>query len=167
MWALFCRSTLAFFAGAINSPIRAKILKLWKDDSEIFVNFGRLPTPYSQAMLKSKFCLHAKGYEVNTARIGDALYYGCVPIIFADHYDLPFNDILNWKSFSLVVSTIDIPLLKDVLHGIGLKKYNKLRNNALKVRNHFQWHLPPLDYDAFHMVMYELWLRRHVLRVPL
>ncbi|XP_057859153.1 probable glycosyltransferase At5g03795 isoform X2 [Cryptomeria japonica] len=161
------KSTLAFFAGEINSPIRAKILKVWKDDSEISVHFGRLPTPYSEAMLKSKFCLHAKGYEVNTARIGDSLYYGCVPIIFADHYDLPFNDILNWKSFSLIVSTIDIPLLKDVLYDTGLKKYSKLQNNALKVRKHFQWHMPPLDYDAFHMVMYELWLRRHVLRVPL
>ncbi|GLJ31926.1 hypothetical protein SUGI_0642600 [Cryptomeria japonica] len=161
------RNTLAFFAGGINSHVRAKILEVWKNDSEISVHFGRLPTPYSEAMLRSKFCLHAKGYEVNTARIGDALYYGCVPIIFADHYDLPFNDILNWKSFSLVISTLDIPLLKDVLHSRGLKQYNELQSNALKVRKHFQWHMPPLDYDAFNMVMYELWLRHHVLRAPL
>lgn len=161
------RNTLAFFAGAINSPVRARLLEVWKDDPEISVHFGRLSTPYSEALLHSKFCLHVKGFEVNTARIGDALYYGCVPIIIANHYDLPFNDILNWKSFSLVVATLDIPLLKDILHRISLKQYTKLQKNVLKVRKHFQWHMPPVDYDAFNMVMYELWLRRHVLRIPL
>ncbi|GLJ31928.1 hypothetical protein SUGI_0642620 [Cryptomeria japonica] len=161
------RSTLAFFAGAVNSPVRAKLIEAWKNDSEISVHFGRLSTPYSEALLKSKFCLHVKGFEVNTARIGDALYYGCVPIIIANHYDLPFNDVLNWKSFSLVVPTLDIPLLKDVLHNISIKQYQNLKENALNVRKHFQWHMPPLDYDAFNMVMYELWLRCHVLRIPL
>lgn len=161
------RNTLAFFAGEINSPVRARLLEVWKDDPEISVHFGRLSTPYSEALLQSKFCLHVKGFEVNTARIGDALYYGCVPIIIANHYDLPFNDILNWKSFSLVVATLDIPLLKDILHRISLKQYTKLQKNVLKVRKHFQWHMPPVDYDAFNMAMYELWLRRHVLRIPL
>eukprot|EP01018_Ginkgo_biloba_P011043 Gb_34769 [translate_table: standard] len=161
------RSTLAFFAGENNSPVRAKLVDVWKNDSEIFVHFGRLSTPYSEALLQSKFCLHVKGFEVNTARIGDALYYGCVPIIIANHYDLPFNDVLNWRSFSLVVTTLDIPLLKDVLHRITLKQYSTLHKNVLKVKKHFEWHTVPVDYDAFHMVMYELWLRRHVLRVPL
>lgn len=161
------RKTLAFFAGAINSPVRTRLLEVWKDDPEIFVNFGRLSTPYSEALLQSKFCLHVKGFEVNTARIGDALYYGCVPVIIANYYDLPFNDILNWKSFSLVVPTLDIPLLKDILHRISLKQYSELQKNVLEVRKHFQWHVPPVDYDTFNMVMYELWLRRHVLRIPL
>ncbi|KAF9613843.1 hypothetical protein IFM89_012391 [Coptis chinensis] len=144
--------------------IRKKLLEVWKNDSEIYVNFGRLRTPYSDALLGSKFCLHVKGFEVNTARIGDALYYGCVPVIIANHYDLPFTDILNWKSFSLVVDTSDIPLLKKILHGVSSDEYRVLQRNALKVRKHFQWNLFPTDYDAFYMVMYELWLRRNSLR---
>ncbi|KAK6139777.1 hypothetical protein DH2020_026453 [Rehmannia glutinosa] len=159
------RSKLAFFAGSINSPVREKLLQVWENDSEISVHFGHLPTSYSEELLRSKFCLHVKGFEVNTARIGDALYYGCVPVIIANHYDIPFQDILNWKSFSIVVATLDIPFLKKILQGISVEEYSILQNNVLKVRKHFQWHLSPVDYDAFYMVMYELWLRRSSSRI--
>lgn len=161
------RKKLAFFAGSINSPVRERLLQVWRNDSEISVHFGRLTTPYADELLGSKFCLHVKGFEINTARIADSLYYGCVPVIIANHYDLPFADILNWKSFSIVVATLDIPLLKQVLKGISLDEYLMLQSNVLKVRNHFQWHVSPVDYDAFYMVMYELWLRRSSVRVPL
>ncbi|KAL0338751.1 UNVERIFIED_CONTAM: putative glycosyltransferase [Sesamum angustifolium] len=159
------RSKLAFFAGTINSPVREKLLQVWENDSEISVHFGHLTTSYSKELLGSKFCLHVKGFEVNTARIGDALYYGCVPVIIANHYDLPFQDILNWNSFSIVVATLDIPLLKRILQGISVAEQLILQNNVLKVRKHFQWHLSPVDYDAFYLVMYELWLRRSSSRV--
>ena len=87
--------------------MREKLLKFWRNDSEIFAHFGRLKTPYADELLGSKFCLHVKGFEVNTARIADSLYYGCVPIIIANYYDLPFADIPNWKSFSIAVVTVD------------------------------------------------------------
>lgn len=160
------REKLAFFAGSINSPVRENLLETWRNDSEIFVHFGRLTTPYDKELLGSKYCLHVKGFEVNTARIGDALYYGCVPVIIANHYDLPFSDILNWERFSIIVATLDIPLLKEILKGISFDEYLKLQRNVLEVRNHFQWHVSPVDYDAFYMVMYELWLRRSLIRVP-
>ncbi|KAL2456342.1 Exostosin family protein [Abeliophyllum distichum] len=159
------RTKLAFFAGSMNSPVREKLLQVWRDDSEISVHFGHLKTSYAEELLASKFCLQVKGFEVNTARIGDALYYGCVPVIIANHYDLPFQDILNWQSFSVVVATLDIPLLKKILRGISIEEYLVLQRNVLKVREHFQWHLSPVDLDAFYMVMYELWLRRSTLRV--
>ncbi|XP_027351138.1 probable glycosyltransferase At5g03795 [Abrus precatorius] len=162
------RKKLAFFAGAVNSPIRVKLLETWKNDSEIFVHHGRLKTPYADELLGSKFCLHVKGFEVNTARVGDSLYYGCVPVIIANYYDLPFADVLNWKSFSVVVNSLDIPLLKKILKGIiSSNEYLMLQSNVLKVRQHFQWHSPPLDFDAFYMVMYELWLRRSTIKIAL
>ncbi|KAF4397127.1 hypothetical protein G4B88_008973 [Cannabis sativa] len=160
------RKKLAFFAGGINSPVREKLLQVWRNDTEIFVHYGRLKTPYADELLGSKFCLHVKGFEVNTARIADSLYYGCVPVVIANYYDLPFNDILDWKTFSVIVPTMDIPLLKEILKNISYDEYLRLQSNVLKVRKHFQWHLKPIDYDAFHMVMYELWLRRSFLRFP-
>ncbi|KAG8472175.1 hypothetical protein CXB51_036146 [Gossypium anomalum] len=161
------RKRLAFFAGAVNSPVRIALLKVWANDTEIFAHVGRLNTTYSEQFLGSKFCIHVKGFEVNTARVADALFYGCVPIILANHYDLPFTDILNWKSFSVVVHHIDIPVLKKILQGITNEEFAMLQSNALRVRKHFQWHTPPIDFDAFHMSMYELWKRRSVVRVRL
>lgn len=159
------RSRLAFFAGSVNSPVRKKLTEAWGNDSLILVHAGRLATPYEEGLLNSKFCLHVKGFEVNTARIGDAIYFGCVPVIIANYYDLPFADVLNWKSFSLVVATLDIPLLKKILLDVSSEQYVMLQKNVLKVRKHFQWHSFPVDYDAFYMVMYELWLRRSTVKL--
>ncbi|XP_051131842.1 probable glycosyltransferase At5g11130 isoform X2 [Andrographis paniculata] len=154
------RKKLAFYAGAMNSRVREFLVRTWQNDSDISVHHSRLKTSYSKAFLESKFCIHAKGFEVNTARIGDALYYGCVPVILADHYDLPYADILNWGSFSVVVPTEDIPNLKVILGGIRAEEYLRLQRNVVRVQKHFLWHRRPADYDAFHMVMFELWLRR-------
>eukprot|EP00249_Psilotum_nudum_P000746 c12852_g1_i1 orf=130-1143(+) len=161
------RKTLAFFAGAANSRVRAALVEIWSNDTEILVNSRRISTPYSTALLTSKFCLHVKGFEVNTARIADALYYGCVPVILSNNYDLPFNDVLDWNKFSLVISTLDMSLLKDVLKEVKPSYYRNLHKNLMQVRRHFEWHAPPKEYDAFYMVMYELWRRRHMLRFPL
>ncbi|KAL7613382.1 probable glycosyltransferase At5g03795 [Lactuca sativa] len=162
------REMLAFYAGAMNSRVRESLVRTWMNDTEISVHQKRLKTPYSNSLLGSKFCIHAKGFEVNTARIGDAIYYGCVPVVLADHYDLPFADILDWSRFSVVVSTEDIPFLKKILKEIvDSDKYVKLQKNVLKVQNHFQWHRKPIDFDTFYMVMYELWVRRSSIRIRL
>lgn len=159
------RKKMAFYAGAMNSRVREFLVKAWENDSDVEVHRARLKTPYSEALLDSKFCIHAKGFEVNTARIGDALYYGCVPVVLADYYDLPYADILEWNSFAVVVSTVDIPALKRILEGIGDEEYVRLQRNVMRVQRHFQWHRIPVDFDAFHMVMYELWLRRSHVRI--
>ncbi|KVI09464.1 probable glycosyltransferase At3g42180 [Cynara cardunculus var. scolymus] len=162
------RKMLAFYAGAMNSRVRESLVRTWVNDTEIGVHQNRLKTPYSESLLGSKFCIHAKGFEVNTARIGDAIYYGCIPVVLADHYDLPFTDILDWRSFSVVVSTEDIAFLKKILREIvDSNEYIKLQKNVLKVQNHFQWHKQPVDFDTFYMVMYELWLRRSSIRIHL
>lgn len=150
----------------MNSKVRAALVNTWKNNTQISVHSSRLKTPYSEALMNSMFCIHAKGFEVNTARIGDAIYYGCVPVILADHYDLPYADILNWKSFSVIVTTIDIPMLKEILLRLSLSnEYSKLQRNVIRVRKHFRWHKVPMDYDIFHMVIKELWDRRSLVRM--
>ncbi|CAK9856733.1 unnamed protein product [Sphagnum jensenii] len=159
-----CRTRLAFFAGAINSEVRFQLRDEWGDDDEIMVHKGKVPFPYSEALLTSKFCLHVKGYEVNTARLGDAMFYGCVPVVIANYYDLPFADILNWHKFAIVIPTLDIPLLKKTLKAVTPAQYSQMHQYVVQVRKHFQWHSPAREFDAFYMVMYELWIRRHSLR---
>jgi hypothetical protein len=158
------RTRLAFFAGAINSEVRFQLRDEWGDDDEIMVHKGKVPFPYSEALLTSKFCLHVKGYEVNTARLGDAMFYGCVPVVIANYYDLPFADILNWHKFAIVIPTLDIPLLKKTLKAVTPAQYSQMHQYVVQVRKHFQWHSPAREFDAFYMVMYELWIRRHSLR---
>ncbi|KAF3669775.1 hypothetical protein FXO37_08849 [Capsicum annuum] len=74
------------------------------------------------------------GYEVNSPRIVEAIYYECVPVIIADNFALPFSEVLNWTAFSVVVSEKDIPKIKDILSNIPLRPYF-----------HSDWAGDPLD----------------------
>lgn len=158
------RTRLAFFAGAANSPVRRELVRLWGKDDQILIHQGKVPYPYSRGLLTSKFCLQVKGFEVNTARLGDSMFYGCVPVIIADYYDLPWQDILDYTKFSIVVANDDIPLLKKTLEAVTDEQYAELHKNVMLARKHFIWHNPAEEYDAFYSVMYELWKRRHIVR---
>ncbi len=155
---------MAFFAGSLNSNVRVQLQETWQNDDEILIHSGKVTFPYSEGLLTSKFCLHVKGFEVNTARLGDAMFYGCVPVVIANYYDLPYADVLDWHKFSIVVPTFDIPLLKEILKSVTPARYSKMHQYVLQVRQHFQWHTPAREFDAFYMVMYELWIRRHTVR---
>ncbi|KAL4191814.1 hypothetical protein AMTRI_Chr06g169090 [Amborella trichopoda] len=157
------RTRLIFFSGrAQNSRVRQELIATWQNDTSMDVFSGYPPFPVEEGFKRSRYCLHVKGYEVNTARISDALNYGCVPVIVSDHYDLPFANVLDWTKFAVIVSHGDVRFLKQILMSIPRKTYIGLYSNLLIVRKHFRWHATPRGYDAFHMTAYQLWLRRGI-----
>ncbi|KAG2706318.1 hypothetical protein I3843_05G087900 [Carya illinoinensis] len=163
------RHKLVFFSGRIqNSVIRQELITLWENDSDMDVFSGSPPYPYEEGFRRSKYCLHVKGYEVNTARVSDAIHYGCVPVIISNHYELPFANILDWSKFSVIINHGEISLTKQRLLSIPRRKYLNMFHNLRRVRRHFLWHETPRGFDSFHMTAYQLWLRRsiHRLRLP-
>ncbi|XP_027349173.1 probable glycosyltransferase At5g03795 [Abrus precatorius] len=156
------RSVLAFFAGGLHGPIRPVLLEHWENkDNDIQVH-KYLPkgVSYYEMLRKSKFCLCPSGYEVASPRVVEAIYTGCVPVLISDHYVPPFNDVLNWKSFSVEVSVKDIPYLKEILMSISPRQYIRMQRRVGQVRRHFEVHSPPKRYDVFHMILHSVWLRR-------
>ncbi|KAM0895701.1 hypothetical protein ACQ4PT_023659 [Festuca glaucescens] len=124
------RRILAFFAGNVHGRVRPILLRHWgdghDDDMRVYALLpGRVSRRmnYIQHMKNSRFCLCPMGYDVNSPRIVEALYYECVPVIIADNFVLPFSDVLDWTAFSVVVAEKDIPDLKKILQGISLRRY--------------------------------------------
>ncbi|KAI3467858.1 hypothetical protein Pfo_024524 [Paulownia fortunei] len=160
------RTKLVFFAGRVqNSGIRQELLTLWENDTSFSIFSGHPSFPYEEGFRRSKYCLHVKGYEVNTARVIDAIHYGCIPVLISNYYDLPFANILDWSKFSIIVNQGDIALLKNILTSVSEQMYLNLYQNLCMVRKHFRWHAMPMSYDAFHMTAYQLWLRRGLHRI--
>ncbi|RYR71286.1 hypothetical protein Ahy_A02g005564 isoform B [Arachis hypogaea] len=161
------RSILAFFAGGVHGPIRPILLEQWENKDEDIKVHKYLPkgVSYYGMLRKSKFCLCPSGYEVASPRVVEAIYTGCVPVLISDHYVPPFSDVLNWKSFSVEVSSRDIPKLKEILTNISSRQYIRMQRRVDNIRRHFEVHYPPKRFDVFHMILHSVWLRRLNIRI--
>ncbi|XP_052175019.1 probable glycosyltransferase At5g03795 isoform X2 [Diospyros lotus] len=139
------RPVLVFYAGGIHGPIRPVLLEHWENkDPDVQVH-QYLPenVSYYGMMRKSKYCICPSGYEVASPRMVEGLYMGCVPVLIKDHYVIPFSDVLNWETFSVIVAVEDIPNLKRILMGISSTQYLKMQRRGLQMRRHFEVNSPP------------------------
>ncbi|KAL9677462.1 hypothetical protein QQ045_005693 [Rhodiola kirilowii] len=159
------RDTLAFFAGRMHGYLRPLLIKHWADKDPDMKIFGKLPKSkhqrnYIQYMKSSKYCICARGYEVNSPRVVEAIFFDCVPVIISDNFVPPFFEILNWESFAVFVPEKDVPNLKTILLSISEKRYIEMHRRVKKVQQHFLWHAKPEKYDIFHMILHSIWFNR-------
>ncbi|KZV22813.1 catalytic [Dorcoceras hygrometricum] len=160
------RTILAFYAGSMHGYLRTILLEYWKDKESDMKIFGPMPPGvaskmnYILHMKSSKYCICPKGYEVNSPRVVEAIFYECVPVIISDNFVPPFFEVLKWDAFSIILAEKDIPNLKKILVSIPEKKYLELQLGVRKVQQHFLWHPKPLKYDLFHMTLHSIWYNR-------
>ncbi|KAF3441884.1 hypothetical protein FNV43_RR15799 [Rhamnella rubrinervis] len=160
------RRILAFYAGNMHGYVRPILLKYWKDKDPDMKIFGPMPPGvaskmnYIQHMKSSKYCICPKGYEVNSPRVVEAIFYECVPVIISDNFVPPFFEVLNWDAFSIIIAEEDIPRLKDILLSIPQERYLEMQLAVRKVQKHFLWHARPIKYDLFHMTLHSIWYSR-------
>ncbi|KAJ0736116.1 putative xylogalacturonan beta-1,3-xylosyltransferase [Helianthus annuus] len=159
------RSILAFFAGQMHGDVRPILLKHWENKDPDMKIFRKLPNSkgnknYINYMKTSKYCICAKGYEVNSPRVVEAIFHECVPVIISDNFVPPFFEILNWEAFAVFVPEKDIPNLKNILLSISNRRYLVMQQRVKKVQQHFLWHVKPVKYDIFHMILHSVWYNR-------
>lgn len=160
------RPTLAFFAGNMHGTLRPVLLHHWENKYPDFKIFGRMPAgveskmAYIHHMKTSKYCICPRGYEVNSPRVVESIFYECVPVILSDNFVPPFFEVLNWEAFSVILPEKDVPRLKEILESISEEKYQALQMAVRNVQKHFLWHSSPVKYDLFHMILHSIWFNR-------
>ncbi|OMO76582.1 Exostosin-like protein [Corchorus olitorius] len=120
---------------------------------------------YEERLAISKFCLFEYGPDISA--IGEAMSFGCVPVVITDRpiQDLPLMDLLTWQKLAVFVGTNGgAREIKRVLGRVVVEEFEEMSASAVVASKHFVWNETPQPYDAFHMVMYHLWLRRHTIR---
>ncbi|KAL1202216.1 putative glycosyltransferase [Cardamine amara subsp. amara] len=157
------RTILAFFSGNLHGYVRPILLDQWSSRPEPDMKiFNRIDhKSYIRFMKQSRFCVCAKGYEVNSPRVVESILYGCVPVIISDNFVPPFLEVLDWESFAVFVPEKEIPNLRKILISIPVWKYVEMQKRVLKVQKHFMWHDgEPVRYDIFHMILHSVWYNR-------
>lgn len=150
------------------------LIKELRADSEFLVDSEPLDQLGFQERIRiSKFCLFEYG-KGDVSGINDALRHGCVPVVITDRpiQDLPLMDVLRWQEMAVFVgwnkgrAGVKVEELKRVLYRTcgGDDRYGEVRGLGVTAGKHFVWNEQPQPYDAFHMLMYQLWLRRHTIR---
>ncbi|CAJ1974762.1 unnamed protein product [Sphenostylis stenocarpa] len=156
------RTILAFFAGHLHGYIRYLLLHTWKNKDQDVQVYEEIPEgiSYYAKLRSSRFCLCPSGYEVASPRIVEAIFAECVPVLISENYVPPFDDVLNWKSFSVQVAVKEIPNIKKILTGISDRQYSRMQRRVKQVQRHFVPNEPPQRYDMFHMTVHSIWLKR-------
>jgi len=65
------------------------------------VSVGGFTEGYHELLGRSIFCLAPRGITPWTIHLYVALLAGCIPIILSDAFELPFQDLIDWPSFSI------------------------------------------------------------------
>ncbi|KAB0370685.1 hypothetical protein FD755_017094 [Muntiacus reevesi] len=68
---------------------------------------------YPQVLQEATFCMVLRGARLGQAVLSDVLRAGCVPVIIADSYVLPFSEVLDWKrwKWGSVSNPLFLPLI--------------------------------------------------------
>lgn len=159
------RRILAFFAGSMHGYLRPVLLNCWQNKDPEMKIYRQIPKKrgemsYAQYMKSSKYCICPRGFEVNSPRVVEAIFFECVPVIISDNFVPPFFEALNWESFAVFVLEKDIPNLKNILSSIPKNRYLEMQQRVKLVQQHFLWHTKPVKYDVFHMILHSIWYNR-------
>ncbi|CAK7355300.1 unnamed protein product [Dovyalis caffra] len=134
------RSKLGFWAGSPNSDVRKNLLIFHKSVPEFDFHFisetkkAALLDAYQNELYGSKFCICPRGKNhAGGICLTELMNFGCIPVILSDFYDLPFNDVLDWTNFSVILKEDDVPDLEKILKGIPEENYKKMHQNLLQV----------------------------------
>ena len=72
-------------------------------------------------------------------RLIDAIVTGCIPVVIADHYELPLQGIVDWASISVRISENDIGDLQRILERISATQREAMRTALSVVAPRFVW----------------------------
>ena len=146
------KSLLMFYAGW-NYDTRMKLVNYYKNDSDVIVRRSIPKYDYNTNMSRTKYCPVCGGFSQWTPRLMEAIYYGCIPVILSDHWELPFSHIVNWTKFSVRVMSNQYKNIKEIIRSLP---YDEMHKNLKLVQPIFRYHLHSYtENDMFPIFIYE------------
>ncbi|KAG0255580.1 hypothetical protein DFQ27_006188 [Actinomortierella ambigua] len=106
---------------------------------------------YAQLLARSKYGLSPQGWTLDTTRVWEYIAFGVVPVIIADGIIMPFEDDIDWDSFTVRIRRADAHRLDQILRSITPEEYERKRQALWE---HGRQVL--LTRDAWHLIVRQL-----------
>lgn len=90
---------------------------------------------YPDVLQDSTFCLVLRGARLGQMVFFDAIMSGCIPVVVADTYVLPFSEVLDWKRASVSIYEDELSDLISIL-----KSYSDERIAEMRSKVRWFWH---------------------------
>ena len=138
---------LASFVGSDTHPIRRDIVHLYEDNPDFKIitkpwsfNVNRSDQyNFTEVTKRSIYTLCPRGYGAQSFRTYEAMQLGSIPVyIHDDNVWLPYNDIVPWDTFSVLVHQKDLPDLEKILTSISINQcFDMKKVGEDMIKNYF------------------------------
>ena len=122
------KDIFASFIGVIygrNNLIREKLHNDLKNKDRYLFENSISYEAFSNVMSRSIFSLCPRGYGATSFRICEALQHGSIPVYISDKPWIPFNDMINFNDYGVIIDTKDIGNVDNILKSIPKEEIEK------------------------------------------
>lgn len=88
---------------------------------------------YPEVLGQSNFCLIFRGERMGQFALLEAMAANCIPIIVMKSQVLPFEEILDWKLFSVLIMEKHLNTVIDVITAISEKRLKQMQSSLYHV----------------------------------
>ncbi|XP_055929994.1 exostosin-2-like [Argiope bruennichi] len=85
---------------------------------------------YPEVLEESTFCLIIRGARLGQTVLSDAMKAGCIPVIVADGYVLPFAESIDWQRASISVFEENLADLIHILKSVSDERISEMRSQV-------------------------------------
>tara|TARA_A100001015_G_scaffold119590_1_gene132601 strand:- start:345 stop:1019 length:675 start_codon:yes stop_codon:yes gene_type:complete len=144
------------FSPHYSNGVRQYLLKRFKGDALMKIYEGPSKN-YLQEVRDSLFCLCPRGFAPWSRRFFDSVALGCIPVVIADNIELPFEEFIDYRKFTVKVMESDIVNLKEILMSIPQERILEMLAELRKNWIHFTYQQPySMKGDAYDMILRKL-----------
>lgn len=127
---------LTFLGTMRNHPLRPKMAKRFHDPENGVIiqdpkncSAGCTPVNYMDALLHTQFALCPRGRGIYSYRTTEAVAAGAIPVLLGDDYAYPFSEIIDWRSFSVILPEASWEMTMEVLRSFTEEEIANMRRN--------------------------------------
>jgi hypothetical protein len=127
---------LASFIGSITHPVREQLCNAIQGHNDIVCQgkngwSAHVSSDAAQQFIsittQSKFCLAPRGYGRSSFRFFEAMLLDTIPVyVWDDQCWLPYQECVDYSSFSVCIHARDIDRTYEIISGISDEKYSEM-----------------------------------------